>query len=108
MGRGDEGLNEARAYIGSYFSYEPRGDLAARYGAKTPLLRIRANEFGQEFDHDARAGREIAPRGVVNAPSAATEVAIDSKQLFMSFSFLRFGLQRNSAMRCRPRRPSRQ
>jgi hypothetical protein len=24
MGRGDEGLNEARAHIGSYFSYEPR------------------------------------------------------------------------------------
>ena len=34
MERGDEGLNEARAHIGSYFSYEPRGDVAGG-GART-------------------------------------------------------------------------
>jgi hypothetical protein len=77
MGRGDEGLNEARAHIGSYFSYEPRGDIAGGWGAKTHLLRISPNEFGQEFDHvRVGAGDCAARRGqLFLRPSALINLA---------------------------------
>jgi hypothetical protein len=62
MGRGDEGLNEARAHIGSYFSYEPRETQRPGGARKLIWFQIRPNEFGQDSITMRVGGGEIALR----------------------------------------------
>jgi hypothetical protein len=83
MGKDDEGLNEVRAHIGSYFSYEPRGDVPGRQGAKTHLLPIRANEFGQEFVEFLTEATEVSVRRAPGFVSASLHRSTDGTKVTM-------------------------